>query len=216
MTKRTVMTVIFAMAMIVAWNGWLLLDWAKVNVTSSGSWSNAPGEPAESGANTGTQEQTKLWQEIKKTVVTKSADSTYEPEFTEYVTESAGKRVELPGVGFLLSSGLRDTEDGEEEVTEFLLMPGDGGVAWCCGLSPIPRLEFSVFVECKNTPFSAEAIDPKSPAFFVNVQGTLRLRKDNPIQSLYTLEDVDIEFLEVQDVLPPNVMNQCLNKPMLP
>ena len=60
----------------------------------------------------------------------------------------------------------------------------------------------------------ASRIDQNSKAFFVSVQGTLRLEKDNKINSLYTLEDVAIKFLKMADLTPPNVLNACLNKPI--
>ncbi|MEM9412098.1 MAG: hypothetical protein AAGA30_13355, partial [Planctomycetota bacterium] len=91
----------------------------------------------------------------------------------------------------------------------------DGGVAWCCGLSPIPNFEFSVVVDCPGTPFLASKTDPKSSAVFVTVEGTLRLQKENKMNSLFTLEDTHIEFVDIEDVAPPNVLNQCLQKPLI-
>ncbi len=50
----------------------------------------------------------------------------------------------------------------------------------------------------------------------MSVEGILRLQKDNSISSLYTLEDVAIEFIDMKDVLPPDVKNLCLDQPMIP
>jgi len=128
--------------------------------------------------------------------------------------EEGGKRPEE----FFYGGGLHksDVPQFEEEVTEFLLLPSDGGVAWCCGLSPIAKQEYSVLVDCRDAPFSPSNIDLKNPAFFVNVSGILCLQKENTLNALFTLEDVKLEFIEIEDVLPPNVMNLCLNQQMTP
>lgn len=200
-----------AVAVTAAWNSWLFVGWKHANVLTNRTWQG----PSNSGDEVMTAEP-KLWLDIKKTSVGATSDGRLDLTFDESLVAVDGKRVELPGVGFLMSSGLRENEQGEEEVTEFLLLPGDGGVAWCCGLTPIPNQEFTVLVECRDAPFLASEVDPRSPAFFVNVEGILRLQKDNSINSLYTLEDVAIEFIDMKEVLPPNVMNMCLNQPMVP
>lgn len=212
MNRQAINTGVMAIALIAVWNSWLFVDWKNANVPRNSVWQNAPNNIV----NTVKPLEPKLWQDIKKTSVNETPDGRFQPTFDEAVAAADGKRVKLPGVGFLLSSGLRENEQGEGEVTEFILLPGDGGVAWCCGLTPIPNHEFSVLVECPDAPFLASKVDPRSPAFFVSVEGILRLQKDNSINSLYTLEDVAIEFIDMKDVLPPNVMNVCLNQPMIP
>lgn len=205
MNRKTVLTGILTITIIAVWNSKLFLDWKNFKM---GRLSATP------TATTENLNEPQLWRDIKKTSVEENQDGEFEPRFDPSVLAVEGQRVALPGVGFLLSSGLSDNKDGKEEVTEFLLLPGDGGVAWCCGLTPIPNHEFSVLVDCGESPLLASRVDPKTPGFFVNVEGTLRLQTDNSINSLYTLEDVAIEFIEMKDVLPPNVMNLCLNQPM--
>ena len=213
MRKRQVIaTAILTIAMIVIWNGYLFLDWQKTPGPSSSVWQ----PDANSVAVSIDPKEPKLWQDIKKTVVGESSDGGFDPQFDDSVIAVDCQEVELPGVGFLLSSGLHEDANGEEKVTEFLLLPSHGGVAWCCGLSPISHHEFSVLVDCHDTPFSASGIDRRSPAFFVNVRGVLRLERENTLNALYTLEDVNLEFLGIEDVLPADVMNLCLNRRMTP
>ncbi len=196
MRRQEVVTGVAAVVLIVAWNGWYLWGWNGPN----GEESIEP----------------KLWRDIKKTSLVENADGGVTPQFDESVAATDGTRVELPGVGFVLASGVRENEEGDREVTEFLLLPAEEGVAWCCGLAAMPRTEFSVLVECPNAPFPVSKVDRKSSAVFVNVEGVLRLEKENSLGALYTLEDVAIEFVDVEDVMPPNVRNRCLNQPMLP
>lgn len=211
MKKQQIIIGMMAAVLITAWNSRLFVDWKNGSLPNN----SATQAPSKSTGDTVETPEPQLWLDIKKTTVDEAADGA-EPRFDASVVAADGTRVKLPGVGFLLSSGLRENEEGKEEVTEFLLLPGDGGVAWCCGLTPIPRFEFSVLVECPDAPFLASKSDPKSSALFVSVEGILRLQKDNSINSLYTLEDVAIEFIDIRDVLPPNVMNMCLNQPMMP
>ncbi|MEM8670107.1 MAG: hypothetical protein AAGG48_21445 [Planctomycetota bacterium] len=207
--KQAIFTGILALVMITIWNSWLFMDWKIKNAPGSSVWLDSPNNVS----NSVSRPEAQLWKDIKRTIVWENPSGGFEPQFAPSVLNAEGSRVELPGVGFLLSSGLRNEGD-EEEVTEFLLLPGDGGVAWCCGLTPIPNHEFSVLVQCPDSPFLTARIDPQSPGFFVNVKGTLRLQKENSINSLYTLDDVEIQFIDIEDVLPPNVMNLCLNQPM--
>lgn len=179
----------------------MLLDWK--NTGRSGRDRNFVGSP-----------ESALWKNIKKTTL-EDTDGGLVPKFDSSVVALNGKRIELQGVGFLLKSGVRDTDRGEKEILEFMLLPGHGGVAWCCGLTAIPDIRYSVLVECPDTPFPIAKVDPSNSSVFVNVAGTLRLQKPNSIESLYTLEEASIEFVGIEDVLPPNVMNQCLNQPML-
>ena len=210
--SQVILTGFLAVTISVIWNGALFVDWQK----TSAPWNVAWRSGANNRVKTIDSQEPVLWQAIKKTVVNESPDSGFDPQFDDAVIALNGKVVELPGVGFLLSSGLGETEKGEEEVTEFLLLPSHGGVAWCCGLSPIANHEFSVLVDCHNAPFSPSKIDPKNPAFFVNVRGTLRLQQSNTLNALYTLDDATIEFIDVQDILPLNVKNLCLNQPLNP
>lgn len=199
---------------ITIWNSWLFFDWKNKNSLWFASLRNPVSGFMSKVSGEGTQES-QLWQDIKKTAIGESPEGTFEPIFHESVLAADGTRVELTGVGFLLSSGLHINEENEEVVTEFLLLPAEGGVAWCCGLTPISKHEFSVLVDCADNPFSASKFDPKNPSFFVRVDGTLRLERENTINALYTLEDIAIDFLDIQDVLPPNVINICLDQPML-
>ncbi|MEM7456411.1 MAG: hypothetical protein AAF456_18845 [Planctomycetota bacterium] len=200
MSKKAILIGLVVFVVIVSWNSILLLIWQNPN--GPGAENVAYAEP-------------QLWQDIKKTSVENQDDSGFNPEFDESLTAVDGERVELPGVGFLLTSGVQENEQGEQEVVEFLLLPGEGGVAWCCGLTPIPKVEYSVVVQCSGDPFQLSRFDHGSSAVFVNVEGTFRLQKENSMNSLYTLEDVSIEFIDMEDVVPPNVMNQCLNEPMI-
>ncbi|MEL6896932.1 MAG: hypothetical protein AAFP90_12565 [Planctomycetota bacterium] len=201
-----------ALVIIVVWNGYLYLQWNRTSGLSGGPWQPDakdvgividPNEP-------------QLWQDIKKTLIEEDPEVGFRLQFDDSLMAIDGQEVELPGVGFLISSGLREDENGEDEVTEFLLLPGHGGVAWCCGLSPIAHHEFSVLVDCHDYPFSASGIDPKSPAFFVNVRGTMRLERDNTLNALYTLENVNLQFIDIESVLPADVMNLCQNRRMSP
>ncbi len=201
---------IMAIGVIATWNSWLFVEWNSASTKNT--WQNPPNNIG----NTVTTPEPKLWVDIKKTSVEETPDGGFEPKFDESVVAAEGKQVELPGVGFLLSSGLRENEKGEEEVTEFLLLPGDGGVAWCCGLSAIPHAEISVLVECPDSPFLKSKADPKSSTVFVKVKGTLRLMKKSKYNAFYTLEDAAIEFIDLEDVMPTSVMNACLNRPMVP
>lgn len=210
--RQLVITAVLTIAMIVIWNGYLFLDWQKTAGLSNQTWQPVSGDVS----STIDPQEPELWQAIKKTVVNESSEDGFDPQFDEAVIAVDGKEVELPGVGFFLSSGLQENEEGEEEVTEFLLLPSHGGVAWCCGLSPIAHHEFSVLVDCRDTPFSPSHLDPKNPAFFVNVRGVLRLERENTLNALYTLEEVEIEFIDIEDVLPSDVMNLCLNRRMTP
>ena len=203
MKKKTIVIGIMTFVLITAWNIWQFSDWRNMNSPRSNGETVEKPEPT-------------LWLDIKKTSMDKTPDGGFEPKFDESVTAADGTRVKLPGVGFLLNSGVRKNDKGENEVTEFLLLPGNGGVAWCCGLTPIPNFEFSVLVECPDTPFLTSKAAPKSSAVFVSVEGILRLQKKNSIDTLYTLEDVLIEFIDMKDVLPPNVRNLCLDQPMIP
>jgi hypothetical protein len=191
---------IAAFALIVSWNSLLFLDWMNPNGLSSANTASAP--------------EAKLWQDIKKTIADETKDRGLVPTFDQSVIASENAAVELRGVGFLLKSGVNQNSQGEKTVSEFMLLPGHGGVAWCCGLTPIAELKYSVLVECKS-PFPIEKADPLSSSVFVNVKGRLRLNKVNSIDAFYTIEDAEIEFLDIQDVLPLNVMNQCLNQPMV-
>ncbi len=201
MKRQQIVIGIIAAVLILAWNSWLIVD--RQN-------------PPKKNSNTVKRADSELWLHIKKTSLDETPDGGLEPTFDESVVAADGKQVSLSGVGFLLTSGVSTNEKGAEEVTEFLLLPGNGGVAWCCGLTAIPHIEYSVLVECPDAPFLMSKVDPKSSAVFVSVQGILRLQKDNSIDSLYTLEDVSIEFIDMVDVLPPNVMNLCLDQPMIP
>lgn len=218
MSRKTILTAALTILMIVIWNGWILLDWNSRTAAPVGDGETNPFSTGLVASSTINSQEPQLWQDIKKTIVNESPEIGFDPQFDESVLALDGKEVELPGVGFLLSSGLRESfdGDGEEEVTEFLLLPSHGGVAWCCGLSPIAHHEFSVLVDCHDAPFSAADIDPRSPAFFVNVNGTLRLQQDNTLNALYTLENVSIEFIDIEDILPENVMNLCRNQRMTP
>ncbi|MBM3964537.1 MAG: hypothetical protein FJ308_05640 [Planctomycetes bacterium] len=210
MSRKTAITAILAFAMIAIWNFQLFIDWRNGIASVNSAWrSSVVNDAAAVSA-----EEPQLWQEIKKTVVEVDPEIGFVPTFAPAIEAAEGKRIELPGVGFLLSSGLLEDEHGEEQITNFLLLPSHGGVAWCCGLAPIPNHKFSVLVECENVTDLLSKIDPQSKAFFVTVEGTLRLQKENSINSLYTLEDAAITFMEMREVLPPNVMNLCLNQPM--
>ncbi|MEM9367159.1 MAG: hypothetical protein AAGD07_14295 [Planctomycetota bacterium] len=210
MSRKTTITVILTLAMITVWNFQLFMDWKNGITTVNPAWRSSSMQEAVAVSAT----EPKLWQEIKKTIVEEDPQTGFVPKFAPTIQAAEDNRVELPGVGFLLSSGLHEDETGVEKITEFLLLPSHGGVAWCCGLAPIPNHEFSVLVECENVTDLPSKIDPRRKAFFVSVEGTLRLQKDNSIQALYTLEDVAITFLAMEDVVPPNVMNRCLNQPM--
>jgi hypothetical protein len=213
MKKRQAIGIaVLAVTLIVIWNASLFLDWQKQNST----WSGGMQITGNTLAYTANTQEPELWQAIKRTTMNEGTDNGFDPQFDESVLALDGKQVELPGVGFLLSSGLGNNEQGEEEVTEFLLLPSDGGVAWCCGLSPIAKQEFSVLVDCSGAPFSPSNIDTKNPAFFVKVEGVLCLQKENTLNALYTLENARVEFIEIEDVLPPNVMNLCRNQQMTP
>ncbi|MEM6470494.1 MAG: hypothetical protein AAF802_13140 [Planctomycetota bacterium] len=211
MSRQAVKTVVLAIAMIVVWNVWVYFDWKRSGASPDGVLGNAADIRGAAAGNPEPQ----LWKDIKMTSVKETSEGTFEPTFAKSVRAAEGERVVLPGVGFFLSSGLQEDENGNEEVSEFLLLPAAGGVAWCCGLTPIPNHEFSVLVDCGDEPFSPDNMDPKNPSFFVRVEGVLRLQKPNSINSLYTLEDVQINFIGMEDVIPPNVMNLCLEKPML-
>ncbi|MEM9826390.1 MAG: hypothetical protein AAF958_07360 [Planctomycetota bacterium] len=211
MSRRTILTAVLTVIMIAIWNARLFLDWNRGRAAIQPAWQSSSPVAMQTSST-----EPELWREIKKTVVEEDPEIGFVPTFSQAVYAAHGNRVELPGVGFILSSGVQENEAGEEWITEFLLLPSHGGVAWCCGLTPIPNHEFSVLVECANVPSLPKKIDPKQTAFFVNVEGTLRLEKENSINSLYTLENVEIEFLEMKDVLPPNVLNLCLNQPMVP
>lgn len=210
MSRKTVLTVILTLAMIIIWNFQLFRDWNNGSATVNPAWQPSPAKNLAAVSTT----EPKLWQEIKKTILENDTDTGFMATFSPTIEAAANERIELPGVGFLLTSGLHKDENGEERITEFLLLPSHGGVAWCCGLAPIPNHEFSVLVDCRNVTDLPSMIDPQSKAFFVSVEGTLRLQKENSINSLYTLEDVAIKFLTMADILPPNVMNICLNQPM--
>lgn len=209
MKRQEIIIGILAVSLIMIWNSWQFLESKNWNALSN----NAFLDPSKNMAKAS---EPKLWQDIKKTSLAETSDGVFEPMFDESVSSANGTRVKLPGVGFLLSSGRHYNEIGEEEVTEFLLLPADGGVAWCCGLKPIARFEYSVLVECADASFLASETDAKSAAIFVSVEGILRLQKDNSINSLYTLEDVEIEFISLEDVAPPNVTNLCRNQPLFP
>ncbi|MEL6109230.1 MAG: hypothetical protein AAFU85_24750 [Planctomycetota bacterium] len=212
MKRQTIITGVLTIIMIVIWNSMLFLDWSKTSSPFLPAWQNSAGDVL----NTVNTSEPQLWQDIKKTVVKQSPDTGFDPQFDPAVISIEGTQVELPGVGFLLSSGLGENAEGEEEVSEFLLLPSYGGVAWCCGLSPIAKHEFSVLVDCHDHPFPASKVDPRSPAFFVNVKGTLQLEQENTLNALYTLEDVTIDFVDIEEILPPNVKNLCLDRPMDP
>ncbi|MEO1528395.1 MAG: hypothetical protein AAFX06_23480 [Planctomycetota bacterium] len=213
MNRKAITTGILTVGMIVLWNGWLLIDWRSSHPPISESW-QAPPQDIDVSVTTSTEP--KLWKDIKKTAVSETIDGGFEPLFDESVAALEGTRVELPGVGFILTSGIRENEDGKKEVAEFLLLPGDGGVAWCCGLSAIPYAELSVLVQCPNAPFPRSSADPKSSTVFVSVEGTLRLMKENRYNAFYTLEDASVEFIDAWEVMPPNVKNLCLDQPMVP
>ncbi len=125
MSKKSIVTVVMAIAMVATWNSWLFVDLKNTNVPTN----NACQDPSKNNGNTVQTTEPKLWLDIKRTSVDETPDGSFEPTFDESVAAAEGKRVELPGVGFLLSSGMRENEKGEEEVTEFLLLPGNGGVA---------------------------------------------------------------------------------------
>jgi len=188
MRRQEIVIGFFAVAMIALWNDQIFLNWKSKNNLWSDAKATTVESPLGNSVSSAGALEPKLWRDIKKTSVSVTPDGKFQPTFDESVLAENGKRVELTGVGFLLSSGLRKNERGEEEVTEFLLLPAEGGVAWCCGLTPISKHEFSVLVACPDNPFSASEIDPRSPAFFAKVEGTLRLEKENSINALYTLE----------------------------
>ncbi|MEM6365191.1 MAG: hypothetical protein AAF745_12245 [Planctomycetota bacterium] len=210
MSRKTALTAMLTLAMIAIWNFQLFMDWKNGIASVNPAWRSSTVKDVAAAA----AAEPKLWQEIKKTVIKEDPETGFIPTFSPTILAAKGERIELPGVGFLLSSGLHQDETGKETITEFLLLPSHEGVAWCCGLAPIPNHEFSVLVDCENVPDLPSKIDPQSKAFFVSVEGTLHLQKDNSINSLYTLDHVAIEFLEMEDVLPPNVINLCLNQPM--
>ena len=212
MSRKTLTTATLTLAMIAIWNFQLFKDWKNGAATVNTAWRPSPAKTVAAVSAT----EPELWREIKKTVLDNDTDVGFNATFSPTIKAVANKSIELPGVGFLLSSGLHQDENGNERISEFLLLPSRDGVAWCCGLAPIPKHEFSVLVDCKNVPDLPSRIDQDSKAFFVSVKGTLRLEKDNNINSLYTLEDVAIKFLKMADVAPPNVLNACLNKPMQP
>ncbi|MEM1063217.1 MAG: hypothetical protein AAF532_15905 [Planctomycetota bacterium] len=194
--------------LISLWNSRLLTAWMNPTLPSNGAWQS----PADSG--TAEIPEPQLWRDIKDTSFEEESGGELIPEFHESVLAADGRRVELPGVGMLLKSGVRENDRGEDEVTEFLLLPGNEGVAWCCGLTPIPRRQFSVLVECNDAPFPASKADPKNSVVFVSVTGIFRLQKENYIKSFFTLEDAEIEFVDIKNIVPPNVMNMCRNEPM--
>lgn len=211
MNRQATVVGVLAVAVIAIWNSWVFLDWSSKDASGNQAWWSPPQDIV----NSPSKQEPQLWLDIKKTLVAETPDGGTDPEFDEAVLAAEGKPVELPGVGFLLSSGLEENGQGDKVVTEFLLLPGNGGVALCCGLAPIPKYEFSVLVECPNAPFRYTKTDPKTSAMFVRVVGVLRLRKDNSISSLYTLEDASIEFIDIEEVLPPNTKNLCLDRPMV-
>ena len=215
MKMRNLAIGVIVFATVTAWNSRILKDWMDGNgLNTSAAWN----DPFNSGNLVKPMDPELAiidWQAIRNTVVTESDDGGFSLEFDKLVSAAEGKRVGLRGVGFVLRSGLSRNENGEDEVKEFLLLPGDGGVAWCCGLSAIPRAEFSVLVECPNASFPESKANPKSSSFFVQAEGILRLSKKTRYNAFYTLEDADVEFIDIRAVLPPGVMNPCLNQPMI-
>ncbi|HBE70039.1 MAG TPA: hypothetical protein DDW52_17980 [Planctomycetaceae bacterium] len=211
MKSQAIIIGILLFGFVASWNSLLFLDWKSARVPSKG-------DPLSSlqAVNSTAKPEPQLWMDIKKTTVEEDPNGGFKTTYDGAVAAVEGQRVELPGVGFLLTSGIKQNAEGDEEVTEFLLVPGNGGVAWCCGLTPISRFEFSVLVDCSTSPFSRSQVDPRSSAMFVNVEGTLRLQKENSINALYTLEEATVEFIDLADVVPPNVVNMCLNQPMVP
>ncbi len=207
MKSQTVALGIMVAGVVVTWNAWLFVKWTRGKGVENG-WQGLT-----SSVGNAVPEH-KLWRDIKKTTVEETANGGFEPQFDDAVKAVEGTRVELPGVGFLLKSGIRPNENGEGEVTEFLLLPGDGGVAWCCGLSATPFAEISVLVQCPNDTFLESEADAKSLTVFVNAKGTLRLMKETKYNAFYTLENSEIEFINVKEIMPADVMNACLNQPM--
>ncbi|MEM6692532.1 MAG: hypothetical protein AAF664_24090 [Planctomycetota bacterium] len=212
MRIRPIIAGVAVFAIITSWNGLALLDSNKFGIAGRSTWQDSQQDVAKASLSN----EPELWREIKKTSVEDTDDGGFKATFKDSVLAVDGKRVELPGVGFLINSGIQENQKGEKEVTEFLLLPGDGGVAWCCGLTPIPNFEFSILVECPDAPFLASIVDPGNPAIFVNIAGILQLEHENSIGALYTMKDVSIEFIDMKEVMPPNVLNLCLNKPMAP
>lgn len=86
-------------------------------------------------------------------------DGLIDLSFVEFVVVVKGKWVKLMGVGFLLLLGICENEIGEEEVIEFFLLFGNGGVVWCCGFILIFYVEFSVVVECYDLLFFVLKLD---------------------------------------------------------
>ena len=138
MSRKTVLTVILTLAMIIIWNFQLFRDWNKGSATVNPAWQPSPAKNLAAVSTT----EPKLWQEIKKTILENDTDTGFMAPFSPTIEAAANERIELPGVGFLLTSGLHKDENGEERITEFLLLPSHGGVAWCwLSTNPEPRIQ---------------------------------------------------------------------------
>ena len=52
--------------------------------------------------------------------------------------------------------------------------------------------------------------------FHSNMSSIFQHSKKTKYNAFYTLEDAVIEFIDIRDVMPPDVQNLCRKQPMIP
>jgi hypothetical protein len=116
------------------------------------------------------------WSIVEKTTVHNG-----KPQFDQQLRQLEGKRVQLPGVLFVLKPLVVDGK-----VTGAILMPPSK--LTCCGVTCDPKQELMVYVDCESNPFPLQAKKE-----LVIVVGSLKLHDSDSTWGLYSLENAVIK-----------------------
>ena len=119
------------------------------------------------------------WPVIQKTKVASIVGES-RVDFAPELQFNDNKLVRVSGVLFFLKEGIQDGK-----VKWCVMMPPSRYS--CCGISCDPRQELMFYVDCSKNPWP----NPEAKMMAV-VKGRLRLRHDDSLWCLYSLEDAEV------------------------